>query len=124
MKVSEKAKKKGREAAVELYDQAMKLRAEGKSREAEKLLARIVSEYQEATDVVRRARVQGARPRQKDKPDDIQPALPDPDLTIECPGCGDTLWVDAQTLRVWCNVCEEYVVPPSEEKQMSGKVGD
>ena len=112
--MAERTDRKEREAALELYDRAMKLRAEGKSGEAKKLLERIATEYERVVDVCQRARVWAARPPEGGKGKEIEPALPEPDLSVECPGCGDALTVDAQTLRVWCDVCEDYVTPSAE----------
>ncbi len=118
--MTERTNRKEREEALELYDRAMNLRAGGKSGEAEKLLERIATKYERVVDVARRARALTARPPEGGKGKEIEPALPEPDLRVECPGCGDALTVDAQTLRVWCDVCEDYVTPSAGGKDEEG----
>lgn len=96
-----------RTEAVGLYDEAIRLMADGKRAKAEKILERIITEFPDVIEVAAKARAL-LHPRREERP------APEPERRervekAACPACGGEIPLVRGALTVWCDSCEHYV---------------
>ena len=95
-----------RAEAVELYDEAVKLVADGKRAKAEKLVSRLLTEFVDLVDITARA-----RDLLKEKPAEEAPVAKKEESgkKAACAACGGEIRVAQGTMTAWCEACESYV---------------
>lgn len=95
-----------RTEAVELYDEAIRLMADGKRAKAEKILERIITEFPDVIEVAAKARAL-LHPREEEPAPESE--MEERVERVACPACGGEIPLVRGALTVWCDSCEHYV---------------